>query len=352
MVDHIQSLGHAHRHGHGHTHAQQALPGGMQAPDAAGAGTPPTADSVAAGIIATNTTRAKGFDAVDAALDVFRLVGAQRDGTAASIPSATDVANAIAGQLSPARRGAFAAAIQNGGQPPAIVKGAEADAAADAGGDLRPNAPVTAADPEGRRLIGRREGVSPGNDSFTVQDAYDMSVFAEADGSYTAAVKTRVEYAFRDSEAASWTEESRTRFVDAFEGRIESTWDGHVLGRAPDGGEIRLDIDIDSRLAGTGEQWTANVTAITPGSFDRSAIFPGLKTAKLDSEDVTPVSKGAPERQTGAAHEFGHMIGLVDEYLPGAADIDDRTSIMHSGDTVRPRHLSNLAEIANAILAQ
>ena len=334
-----------------HIHHHQAVPGGMQVPRA-GQAAPPTADSVAAGIVATNTTNAKGFDAVDTALDVFRLAGAQADGTAAPAPTATDVANAIANQLSPARRGAFVAAIENGGRPPAITKGAEADRLADEGGDVRPNGRITTADPEGRSLIGRQEAVSPANAQFTVQDAYDLSVYKEADGSYTAELKTRVEYDFRDSEAASWTDESRARFIDDFEGQVESTLDGRALGTAPDGAEIRLDIDIDSRMAGTGEQWNAGVTAIRPGTFDRSAIIPGLKTAKLDSEDVTPVSKGAPERQTGAAHEFGHMIGLVDEYLPGAADIDDRTSIMHSGDTVRDRHVSNLTDIANAILAR
>ena len=337
---------------HDHHHHNQTVPPGMQAPGASPQAAPPTAASVAAGIVQANTTPSKGFDAVDAAGDVFRLAAQQRSGDAAPVPTATDVANAVAGQLSPARRGAFVAAIQNGGQPPAVAKGEKADAVADKLGDVRPNRPITDQPLEGRTFIGRQDGVSPGNDRFTVQDAYDMAVAREADGSYTATLKTQVEYDFRDSEAASWTDETKSAFIDGFEGRIEDTWDGQRIGTAPDGQPIRLDIDIDSRLAGTGEQWNANVTAIRPGGFDRSAIIPSLKTAKLDSEDVTLVNKGAPERQTGAAHEFGHMIGLLDEYLPGSPDIADRTSIMHSGNTVRDRHVSGLGAIANAILAQ
>jgi hypothetical protein len=69
------------------------------------------------------------------------------------------------------------------------------------------------------------------------------------------------------------------------------------------------------------------------------------------SHDV-PVQTGEPGGQRRIAHEFGHTIGLTDEYhgwagLFSTEGSRDRPSIMHSGDEVRPRHYQHFADLVN-----
>lgn len=59
--------------------------------------------------------------------------------------------------------------------------------------------------------------------------------------------------------------------------------------------------------------------------------------------------------QRGAAHEFGHMVGLRDEYPPSGKEVNfthkynehhkiDRTSVMNKGELVRDRHYAIFAD--------
>ena len=43
-------------------------------------------------------------------------------------------------------------------------------------------------------------------------------------------------------------------------------------------------------------------------------------------------------KQRGITHEFGHMLGLNDEYLVTSTFSKDYKSIMHSGETILKRH--------------
>ncbi|RPD85374.1 hypothetical protein [Luteimonas sp. 100069] len=92
------------------------------------------------------------------------------------------------------------------------------------------------------------------------------------------------------------------------------------------GEQITLDINLDvgerpgdfvggvRDVLDTSENWSIEVVKIDAGGFSQSYVVPGQNTGRFDSEDVNPVSKGASDPQVGAAHEFGHMIGLPDEY--------------------------------------
>ncbi len=57
---------------------------------------------------------------------------------------------------------------------------------------------------------------------------------------------------------------------------------------------------------------------ITAGSFRASYVAYKKGQVTLDSEDLVPVNKGAKTPQRGAVHEFGHMLGLDDEYIKGS----------------------------------
>ena len=64
----------------------------------------------------------------------------------------------------------------------------------------------------------------------------------------------------------------------------------------------------------------------------------------LDSNDLTPKATG----QIAEVHEFGHMIGLPDEYHATSAQYGDSRSAMHAGTVVRNRHYSDFVTWADA----
>jgi hypothetical protein len=77
----------------------------------------------------------------------------------------------------------------------------------------------------------------------------------------------------------------------------------------------------------------------------------------LDTTHESPVDMGSGITQQRIAHEFGHTLGITDEYHWWAAlwhsfGYDDRTSIMNSGDDVRPRHYQQFADIINNEITQ
>lgn len=61
----------------------------------------------------------------------------------------------------------------------------------------------------------------------------------------------------------------------------------------------------------------------------------GYGVAHLDSMDLVPEYKGGPEKQVGALHEFGHLTGRPDQYLPhGCAPGYPPEGVMCMGSTV------------------
>ena len=54
-------------------------------------------------------------------------------------------------------------------------------------------------------------------------------------------------------------------------------------------------------------------------------------------------------KQRAAAHEFGHMLGIKDEYngVAGEQYKNDYNSIMNSGESLRNRHFSNIQSWIN-----
>ncbi len=223
------------------------------------------------------------------------------------------------------------------------------------GSDAHPNGTVNSSDPADRTLIASDNAVTAGD--LNVSDAYDLRLYQEADGNYTAEVYMKLDFNFENGVDASgnpieWTEADRQQFIADYETAIENVWDGRVLETLPDGSEVRLDVNLDSRDAPVvlGENWTVNVTKIEPGGFARSSVTPSRNIATLDSEDVVLTTKSGGFQQTGAAHEFGHMIGLLDEYTAGSPNIADTDSIMHGGQVVENRHVEDFGDWVRAQL--
>ncbi len=206
-----------------------------------------------------------------------------------------------------------------------------------------------------RELVASEDSVTAGG----VRDAYDLKLYREPDGSYTLELNMKIEFDFKtgvgdDGLPLEWTEQQKQEFMADYVRTVEEVWDGRKITTA-DGQEVTLDINLDvSEEAGglfgsigdafdSSEHWNIDVTRVPEGGFRQSSVTPGRNTGDFDSEDVTLTPKG-DQMQYGSAHEFGHMIGLPDEYPADSPHTDDDPSVMNRGGEVRDRHLDILED--------
>ena len=217
--------------------------------------------------------------------------------------------------------------------------------------------PADAAASGERELVASEDSVAAGG----VRDAYDMRLYREPDGSYTLDLDMKIEFDFTEGpDGQTWTADEKRQYIEDFTSAVESTWDGHSFTSDTDQ-QVKLDINLDvvERPQGffggirdvldDSENWSIEVVKIDAGDFNQSFVRPGNNTGRFDSEDVNPVNKGASDPQVAAAHEFGHMIGLPDEYNGngGPDALKDTDSVMHTGMDVRERHLDIVEDWVN-----
>jgi hypothetical protein len=182
-------------------------------------------------------------------------------------------------------------------------------------------------------------------------DAYRLSLCPEL-GSSTRAVlliSMTLQYQFEDGDALSWSGTEKANWVRDSTGAIKSVWNNKFRIKTPSGvpassyRDVGVQFDFKTYIDGyhIDDDYELGVKKIKPGTFRGSSCHYKLGNATLDSEDIVGTNKGGSMKQRGVVHEFGHMLGLRDEY----ADAHDNThwtgdadSIMHSGELVRERH--------------
>jgi hypothetical protein len=189
--------------------------------------------------------------------------------------------------------------------------------------------------------------------SFGKNGRYDLRLLRIAPGRLVVEVCHDLHFGFAPNERdpdIDWTDEESSGFRDTWRSQISETWDtpDHVVIEGEN-----ISVRFVSRFsASTADvhfrvqvfklkdrtQWRGS--AVCRGCYD------GRFDAELDSNDDKTRRLGGQRTQTAIKHEFGHMIGLPDEYRRGSEHRNDKASVMNYGTTIRRRHLEHFVEWA------
>jgi hypothetical protein len=185
-----------------------------------------------------------------------------------------------------------------------------------------------------------------------VNDAFDLYLYISSTGNLRLNVFMKIQFFFKDSKNNKWKPNEKQKFVRDWKTAIKNNWNNKVIKVLKNGKKVSLSFSFETQIGGwMHDHWEITVTKIPKGDFKVSSVNPILGNVTLDSGDLTRVSKGcAGHTQKGAVHEFGHMLGLADEYKSSSKHVADCQSVMHSGSTTRPRHNSTMMKWLNKTL--
>ncbi len=169
------------------------------------------------------------------------------------------------------------------------------------------------------------------------------------------------------SEDLVWDEDQKAKWRTGFIETIQNRWGGKHEFCCCHPGLESLHATTRVEVIEAEEDWhfRLDVRRIPKGTWNRSSVSAlrggqvERNHASLDSEDQSPSNKGGSEGQLGAVHEFGHMVGLDDEYGIGkdiahgamvkdalGREIEKGTSddVMSCANRIRPQHYVTFLE--------
>ena len=212
--------------------------------------------------------------------------------------------------------------------------------------------------PDKSQPILHGQNIRPPRGSWFNGQAYWMNLYPELGKSDRSVlvVKMILQFQFVDGDGGSWTSTEKDKFAHGYLDSIVAAWGERFritttstvpVKHARDVGVVfNFPYYIDG--IHTDDDFELEVKKIPAGGFNVSTCGYSMGNTYLDSEDVVAVDKGASMKQRGTVHEFGHMLGLRDEYTGAKVDPNphhtgDLDSIMNSGEVVRQRHYAPFA---------
>ena len=197
-----------------------------------------------------------------------------------------------------------------------------------------------------KELIHSEKNITAG--VLKVTDAFDIRLYKLTSGNYELEVFMKIQFFFEGNALHRWSGAEKSIFSKNWERDIKKAWGNKRIKTLNSGKHVTLNFNFDIQVGGwMFDHWEITVNKIKAGSFRTSYVAYTKGQVTLDSEDLTPVNKGDKNPQRGAVHEFGHMLGLDDEYIKGSQHKLDVSSIMHSSEIVHPRHNSTLVKWLN-----
>lgn len=154
---------------------------------------------------------------------------------------------------------------------------------------------------------------------------------------------------------AAWSYEEKLAFHTKVDRQIWSSWSyrvtlgvsgNHWMTARFSRPGLPINFDVRWKTAKQTSQWSIRAVktqrSISAGA--RSNVLFRDRKCELYANDTDPRSaanKAGVSRKSFITppHEFGHMIGLPDEYTAGSPDLSDTDSIMNVGRYIRARHM-------------
>lgn len=201
------------------------------------------------------------------------------------------------------------------------------------------------------------ENTRPPLGSFFNGHSYDLSLFPELGRSDRSVleIKMILQFQFSNGSGGSWTQGEKEGFAHGFVDSVVAAWGEKfritttstvVAQNCRDVGvAFKFPYYIDGLH--TDDDFEVSITKVPSSStVQTSECQYSLGNTSLDSNDLTLQHKGSGRSQRDAVHEFGHMLGLRDEYVVANDNphhTGDLDSIMNFGETIRQRHYAPFA---------
>jgi len=214
-----------------------------------------------------------------------------------------------------------------------------------------------------KRLFDERNVDCPAG--LKTSSAYDAILFEEMGKPSRGVMEVTVicSLNFKDGKdgagaALTWSQKEKTDFMTNFRDVCTAIWNEKFRITTTSTAAVVTDVGVifnvipsENMSTFSHSHWNTDVTKV-PANWVVSSVGGGgggfcwNGSSTLDSNDFRAETKGGPNTQRDAPHEFGHMLGNRDEY-PAAKDnllwLSDTDSIMYWGETVRERHYAMFA---------
>lgn len=170
-----------------------------------------------------------------------------------------------------------------------------------------------------------------------VSRAFDLHLVRTVDANYKLIVFMKIQFFFEDGSGGRWKDVEKPTFVSQWATAVKSAWGNRTLKTLKSGKKVTIDFRFRTQVEGwMMDHWEVTVTKVS--KFARSSVNPLTGNVALDSLDLVMTPKSGNSFQRGVVHEFGHMLGLADEYHRGHPHAMDYRSVMNSGEHVLSRH--------------